>query len=65
MLTLEYNEELAKKIQREEAREEGKEEGKEEARLEFAKNALKKNLTISDIAELTGLTEKEILKLKQ
>lgn len=84
MLTLEYNEELAKKVQREEAREEGlreglqegiqkgiqkgiekgiekgMEKGIEETTIKFIKNAFKKNLAISDIAELTGLTEEEI-----
>lgn len=88
-LTLEYNEELAKKVQREEAREEGLKEGLqeglqkgleeglekglekgvekgvEETTIKFIKNALKKKLAISDIVELTGVTEEEINKWKE
>lgn len=65
MLTLEYNEELAKKVQREEAIEEGIEKGIEETTVKVVRNALKKNLSISDIAELTGLTEEEVNALKE
>lgn len=38
-------------------------EGKMEANIELARNAHKKGLTISVIAELTGLTEEEILAI--
>jgi predicted transposase/invertase (TIGR01784 family) len=40
----------------------GKTEGIKEAKLAIAKQALKKGLTIKDIAELTGLSESEILE---
>ncbi len=41
-----------------------KEEGKIEEKIEVAKNALKMNLSIDAIMELTGLTKEEITKLK-
>ena len=46
-----------------EAKMEGKMEGKMEEKIELAQNAYKKGLTISLIAELTGLTEEEILAI--
>ncbi len=45
---------------REEGKMEGLLEGKLEGKLEIAFNALKKGLSIKDISELTGLSEKEI-----
>ncbi len=41
-----------------------KEEGERQARIEVAKEMLKDNMFIKDIAEITKLSEKEILKLK-
>lgn len=64
-LTLEYDEELAKKVQIEETKEEGIEQGLEQGLERVAKEALKRNMSISDIVTLTGLSEKKILKLKQ
>ena len=40
------------------------EEGIEKGKIEIAKNMLKKNMPLSDIVELTGLTKEEIQKLK-
>lgn len=39
---------------------EGKQEGKEESKIEIAKKMKEKNIDISTIAELTGLTEEQI-----
>jgi predicted transposase/invertase (TIGR01784 family) len=44
---------------------EGKLEGEHEARIKIALNALQKNLPISFITELTGLSEQEVKKLKK
>ena len=40
------------------------EEGIDKGKIEIAKNMLKKNMPLSDIVELTGLTKEEIQKLK-
>lgn len=48
-----------------EGREEGKAEGREEGKEEIALNMLNKNMDISLIAELTGLSKKEIESLRQ
>jgi len=45
-------------------REEGREEGEVKKSLEIAKRMLKKNISIEEIIELTGLTVKEIEQLK-
>ena len=42
----------------------GKAEGKNEARCETARNLLKMRLTAVQIAQATGLSEEEIIKLK-
>lgn len=47
------------------ARGEGKMEGIKEGRIEIAKKALEKGLSINDIIELTGLSEDEIKRIKQ
>jgi len=49
---------------REQGREQGREEGKEEERVEIARKALVKGLSIEFIQELTGLTASEIEKLQ-
>ena len=46
-----------------EANEKGRKEGKEEEKNEIAKKMKAKKMKISDIAELTGLTEEEIKKI--
>jgi len=43
---------------------EGKVEGKIEGMREIAKNALRKGAEISFVAEITGLNEDEVIKLK-
>ena len=44
-------------------REEGLNEGIKEGKREIADNMLKKGFSLSQVAELTGLTEEEIRKL--
>ncbi|GHU87970.1 hypothetical protein FACS1894174_07690 [Bacteroidia bacterium] len=46
------------------AREEGREEGREQRNIAIARKCLKKNMSIDDIIDLTGLPEEQILKLK-
>ena len=45
-------------------RREGVEIGKSERNIEIARNLLKKNMSIQDISEVTGLPLSEIEKLK-
>ena len=49
---------------KEEGFKEGLEIGKRQFKVEVAKEMLKDNMPIKDIAEITKLSEKEILKLK-
>ena len=46
-------------------REEGKQEGKQEEKRKVVKNAIIKRMSIEDIMDLTGLTEKEIDKISR
>lgn len=46
------------------AKEEGMQEGRKEERIEIAKIMLRKKMKISEIVEITGLTEQEIKKIK-
>lgn len=43
----------------------GKREGKIEGKIEVALNALKRGFSVKVIAEMTGLSENEIRKLKK
>ena len=56
---IEYNRRLA----RNEGREEGREEGENTTRLLLVRNMLSKGLVPSLIAEISGLTEDEVLAL--
>jgi predicted transposase/invertase (TIGR01784 family) len=56
---IEANERAARKA----GREDGREEGREEAQLDIARNALKKNMSLADIMELTGLSREAIQSL--
>ena len=47
----------------EEGRTEGREEGRIEGKLEIARNALRMNMALEDIAKLTGLTREDIQPL--
>ena len=46
------------------AKEEGEKEGKIGEKIEIAKKLLSKKMTIEEIIEITGLTKKEIDKIK-
>lgn len=46
-------------------RQEGRQEGKLERNIEIAKNLLKINLSVEQIAQITDLSVEEIEKLKQ
>ena len=43
----------------------GREEGAHDKAVETARNAFKMNLSIEQVVQLTGLTEKEVSELKQ
>jgi predicted transposase/invertase (TIGR01784 family) len=60
MLFTEFNMDVAKKIWREEGVEEGIERGIEKT----ARSALAKGLSVSDVADITGLDEEGVRKLK-
>ena len=49
---------------RDEGREEGRAEGREETTFAFVSAMLKKNMKLSDIMELSGLTEEKIKEIK-
>lgn len=55
----------AREEAREKGREEGREEAKEEKTIEIAKKMILKEMKVSLISEMTGLTEKEINELKE
>ena len=69
----EYDAELARKVQYEEAHEEGFAkgfaegfiEGREEKALEMVKNLLTTNLPLQEIARVVGWSEEKILKLAE
>ena len=60
MLTLEYNEEVAKRVEREEAIE----EAREEARAELIKSCLRKITSCEAVAEMLDLPLEEVQRLK-
>ena len=65
VLMTEYDEEIAKKVWREEAFEEGIEKGIKKGMLITAKNALKKGVTTGFIKDITGFNETAIKKLQE
>ena len=69
MLFGEYDYETDIRVQRREAFEdglaEGIEQGAEQKAIETASEALKMNLSIEQIAKLTGLSEEKILQLSK
>ena len=69
MLFGEYDYETDIRVQRREAFEdgvaEGIEQGAEQKAIETANEALKMNLSIEQIAKLTGLSEEKILQLSK
>jgi hypothetical protein len=50
---------------RSEGREEGRSEGRESERIDIAKRLLEKKTPIEDVADITGLTIEEVIKLYQ
>jgi len=65
MLFDEYDYETDIRVQRREAFEDGVAEGAEQKAIETANEALKMNLSIEQIAKLTGLSEEKILQLSK
>jgi len=61
---LNYEKEIAQKEGMEKGIKEGRKEGRKEEKIEIAKKLLLKKISIEDIEEITGLTEKEIKKLE-
>ena len=49
---------------RREAEQKGIKQGKEQSKMEIAKNMLKKDMSINDIIEITGLTKEQLEELK-
>jgi hypothetical protein len=64
VLTAEFKMEEAVKVWKEEGIEEGIERGKEEGKFEVARKMLSRNMSISDIIDITGLNERDILSLQ-
>jgi len=64
MINLQYNQDAEFEIIRQEAREEGIaegiEQGRDEERIETARKLIQKNMIISDISEITGLSKEDI-----
>ena len=54
----------AKEDGHEEGLKEGLEEGRLKSQIEIAKKLLLKNINIEEIADITSLSKKEILKIK-
>jgi predicted transposase/invertase (TIGR01784 family) len=63
MLFGEWKLEDALVVEREEGREEGLEEGLERGRVEIAKNALTKGVSVEIISDITGLSTETIQSL--
>jgi predicted transposase YdaD len=57
-------EQYVAEIDKEEARMEGMEKGKGEKAFEVARKMLARRMSVSDIVDITGLNEREILSLQ-
>jgi hypothetical protein len=64
MLTAEFKMEDAVQVWKEEGREEGWERGRKEGKFEVARNMLSRRIPISDIIDITGLNERDILSIQ-
>ena len=71
MLTLEYDEEVARRVEREEGREEGREQGREEGRREGEQarrqliiSCLRKFQSCSTVADILDIPVEEVQKIK-
>jgi predicted transposase/invertase (TIGR01784 family) len=60
----EYSMQIKRELDKEEGRMEGREEGEGKKAFEIAQRMLARNMSVSDIIDLTGLGEKEILAIK-
>ena len=60
----EYSRQVKSELDREEGRVEGEEKGEEKKAFEVARKMLARNMSVSDIVDLTGLDEKKILAIK-
>ena len=64
----EYSRQVKSELDREEGRVEGRvegeEKGEEKKAFEVARKMLARNMSVSDIVDLTGLDEKKILAIK-
>ena len=65
MCEREYSRELGREEGREEGRAEGREEGRVEEKRLLASNMLAKGLEPAFVAEISGLTEDEVVALSQ
>ena len=63
MLLAEYDYDTDIAVQRREAFDDGLSQGEKKAKLETARNALTMNLSVEQVAILTGLSVEEIEKL--
>ena len=67
MLTLEYDEETARRVEREEAMEEGREEGRregEQARRQLIISCLRKFKSCEVVADILDISVEEVQKIK-
>lgn len=64
MITLEYNEEIAKRVEREENREEGREQGRAEGREEIIKRCLEKFKSCEVVADMLDISLEEVQRVK-
>ena len=64
MLTLEYDEETARRVEREEAMEEGRREGGEQARRQLIISCLRKFKSCEVVADILDISVEEVQKIK-
>ena len=64
MLTLEYDEETARRVEREEAMEEGRREGGEQARRQLIISCLRKFKSCEVVADILDIPVEEVQKIK-
>ena len=63
MLTQEWDWGKALEVTKKEAWEDGVEEGRKESKKEIARNLRAKGISVDDIADATGLTVDDVLRL--
>ena len=65
MLCAQYNYKMDIAVKKEEAFQDGLEAGAQQKALETAANMLKKEYSVTEISEMTGLPQEQILELKK